>query len=56
MELEKNKKWKDNNEPKNEKKKELSQADEIEKFKQLLDSGAITQEEYDKKKKQILGI
>ncbi len=31
-----------------------SKADEIEKFKKLLDAGAITQEEYDKKKKQIL--
>ncbi len=33
-----------------------SQADEIKKFKELLDSGAITQEEYDAKKKQILGL
>ena len=31
-------------------------ADEILKFKQLLDCGAITQEEYDAKKKQILGL
>lgn len=31
-------------------------AQEIQKFKSLLDSGAITQEEYDAKKKQILGL
>lgn len=31
-------------------------ADEIMKFKQLLDCGAITQEEYAAKKKQILGL
>lgn len=34
----------------------VSAADEIGKFKQLLDSGAITQEEFDAKKKQLLGI
>lgn len=33
-----------------------SQADEIKKIKDLLDSGAITQEEFDAKKKQLLGI
>lgn len=33
-----------------------SQADEIEKYKKLLDSGAITQEEYEAKKKQLLGL
>lgn len=33
-----------------------SDADELAKFKQLLDSGAITQEEYDAKKKQLLGL
>ncbi|WP_206513043.1 SHOCT domain-containing protein [Larkinella soli] len=32
-----------------------SVADELLKFKQLLDSGAITQEEYDKQKKKLLG-
>lgn len=32
-----------------------NEADEIKAFKELLDSGAITQEEYDIKKKQILG-
>ncbi len=31
-------------------------ADEIKKFKELLDMGAITQEEYDAKKKQLLGL
>lgn len=31
-------------------------ADEIKKFKELLDSGAITQEEFDAKKKQLLGL
>lgn len=34
----------------------VSSADELLKFKQLLDMGAITQEEYDAKKKQILGL
>lgn len=34
----------------------LSPADEIRKFKDLLDTGAITQEEFDAKKKQLLGI
>jgi hypothetical protein len=34
----------------------LSAADEIKKFKALLDSGAITQEEYDAKKKKLLGL
>jgi hypothetical protein len=33
-----------------------SSADEILKYKQLLDAGAITQEEYDAKKKQLLGL
>ena len=32
------------------------QANDIARFKQLLDSGAITQEEYDAKKKQILKL
>lgn len=31
-------------------------AEEIEEYKQLLDSGAITQEEYEAKKKQLLGL
>ena len=34
----------------------VSAADEILKFKQLLDSGIITQEEYESKKKQLLGV
>lgn len=33
-----------------------SSADEILKYKQLLDCGAITQEEYDKKKQELLDI
>ncbi len=31
-------------------------ADELMKYKQLLDAGAITQEEYEIKKRQILGL
>ena len=31
-------------------------ADDIIKFKNLLDAGVITQEEFDTKKKQLLGI
>lgn len=34
----------------------VSSADEILKFKQLLDAGIITQEEFDAKKKQLLGL
>ena len=34
----------------------LSAADELKKFKELLDSGVITQEEFDAKKKQLLGL
>ena len=33
-----------------------SDADELKKFKDLLDSGIITQEEFDAKKKQLLGL
>ena len=33
-----------------------SAADEIKKFKELLDMGAITREEFDAKKKQLLGL
>lgn len=36
--------------------KQNSCADEIMKYKQLLDMGAITKEEYESKKKQLLGI
>lgn len=35
---------------------EQSSADELKKFKDLLDSGIITQEEFEKKKKQLLGL
>jgi len=34
----------------------VSSADEIMKFKQLLDAGVISQEEFDAKKKQLLGL
>lgn len=33
-----------------------SNADELKKFKDLLDGGVITQEEFDQKKKQLLGL
>ena len=33
-----------------------SSADELKKFKELLDDGVITQEEFDAKKKQLLGL
>ncbi len=33
-----------------------SNADEIKKYKELLDGGIITQEEFDAKKKQLLGL
>ncbi len=35
---------------------EISSADEIKKYKTLLDDGIITQEEFDAKKKQLLGL
>ena len=35
---------------------ETTSADELKKFKELLDMGAITQEEFETKKKQILGF
>ncbi len=35
---------------------ELSNADELKKYKELFDSGVITQEEFDAKKKQLLGL
>jgi len=34
----------------------VSAADELKKFKELLDTGVITQEEFDAKKKQLLGL
>jgi len=36
--------------------KELSAVDEIVKYKQLLDTGIITIEEFEKKKKELLGL
>ena len=35
---------------------QISSADELEKFSNLLQKGIITQEEFDLKKKQILGL
>lgn len=35
---------------------QVSSADELKKFKDLLDMGVITQEEFDAKKKQLLGL
>ena len=35
---------------------QTSAADELKKFKELLDSGIITQDEFDAKKKQLLGL
>ncbi|WP_081112366.1 SHOCT domain-containing protein [Fusobacterium necrophorum] len=35
---------------------QTSAADEILKFKNLLDQGIITQDEFDKKKKELLGL
>ena len=35
---------------------QASGADEIKKYKELLDMGIITQEEFDAKKKQLLGL
>ena len=34
----------------------ISNADELKKFKELLDMGVITQEEFDAKKKELLGL
>ena len=34
----------------------ISDADELKKFKELLDMGIISQEEFDAKKKQLLGL
>ena len=34
----------------------ISPADELIKYKQLLDMGALTKEEFDKKKKELLGV
>jgi uncharacterized membrane protein len=35
---------------------DASTVDELKKYKELLDTGAITQEEFDTKKKQLLGL
>ncbi|MBR1974547.1 MAG: SHOCT domain-containing protein [Clostridia bacterium] len=35
---------------------EMTTADELAKYKNLLDEGAITQDEYDAKKKELLGL
>ena len=35
---------------------QVSEADELGKYKELLDKGVITQEEFDAKKKQLLGL
>lgn len=40
----------------NESTKQTSSADEIRKYKSLFDDGIINQEEFDKKKKELLGI
>lgn len=37
-------------------KDEISGADEIRKYKELLDDGIISEEEFDKKKKELLGV
>ena len=37
-------------------KQDVSSAEELKKFKELLDAGIITQEEFDAKKKQLLGL
>jgi hypothetical protein len=34
----------------------FSPAEELKKFKELVDMGVITQEEFDKKKKDLLGL
>ena len=34
----------------------FSAADELKKYKELVDEGVITQEEFDEKKKQLLGL
>ena len=47
---------KQNNITVEEKTSSSSQADELKKFKDLLDNGIITQEEFDAKKKQLLGL
>ncbi|HAP9644994.1 TPA: SHOCT domain-containing protein, partial [Enterococcus faecium] len=40
----------------NSKETQISSADEIKKYKELLDEGIINQEEFDFKKKELLGL
>ena len=47
---------KKNNQTTNANQNQFSAADEIMKYKQLWDAGAITQEEFEAKKKQLLGL
>lgn len=47
---------KDDKSVESEKTSGVSAADEIKKYKELLDMGAITEEEFDKKKKQLLDL
>lgn len=49
-------KYKNPSNDKQEDAKTLSDADEIKKYKNLLDEGIITQEEFEAKKKQLLGL
>ena len=42
--------------PKEEKKEEPVLTEQLKQYKELLDSGVITQEEFDAKKKQLLGL
>ena len=49
-------KGEDNSNSSDESNSPISNADELKKFKELLDSGAITQEEYDVKKKELLDL
>lgn len=44
------------NKPEKQESTPLSNADELKKYKELLDMGAITQSEYDEKKKQLLDM
>ena len=48
--------YKENSEQTNVTSNTPSAADEIKKYKELLDMGAITQEEFEAKKKQLLGL
>ena len=45
-----------NHEDDNDNSSSISDADELKKFKELLDMGIISQEEFDAKKKQLLGL